>query len=63
MSWVITWISIGAIVTLGLNETAKWVDNPANILTNKERVIVILGWPLYLVVFVYSFVKALLNNE
>jgi len=63
MSWIITWIAIGAIMTLGVDWIALWVGNPANMLTNKERVIVILGWPVYLVVFVYSFVKALLNDE
>jgi len=62
LSWIITWLTIGAIFTLVVGGIAKWTSDPADMLTNKERVVVILGWPLYLVVFVYSFIKSMITG-
>lgn len=55
------YLLLGVLWDLILNWIAN-STNSKNILTNKEKIINILLWPIALIIFTYHFVKTL-NNE
>jgi hypothetical protein len=55
------YLLLGVLWDLILNWVAN-STNSKNILTNKEKIINILIWPISLIIFTYHFIKTL-NNE
>ena len=59
--WVLNYLVIGIVVQIGLEVLTKWLDSPR--LTFKEGMGTILGWPIAVLVFIWFFVKGLLENR
>jgi len=54
------YLLIGLIVTFGIEHVIKW--NGMDV-TFGERLWSIVLWPIMIVVFVYNFIKGLLNRD
>ena len=61
IQWVITYVMIGALVHLGLQSMMGWLETPK--LELRESVGTMLLWPIAVLVFVWFFVKGLLENR
>ena len=60
MSWITTYLLIG----IGWDIIYSFISNiieSKNTLDNKERLISLLFWPIVLIIFMYHFIKGLIQ--
>ena len=60
ISWITTYLLIG----IGWDIIYSFISNiieSKNTLNNKERLISLLFWPIVLIIFVYHFIKGLIQ--
>jgi hypothetical protein len=60
MGWITTYLLIG----IGWDIIYSFISNiieSKNTLNNKERLISLLFWPIVLIIFVYHFIKGLIQ--
>jgi hypothetical protein len=60
MGWITTYLLIG----IGWDIIYSFISNiieSKNTLNNKERLISLLFWPIVLIIFVYHFIKGLMQ--
>ncbi len=60
ISWIITYLLIG----IGWDIIYSFISNiieSKNTLDNKERLISLLFWPIVLIIFMYHFIKGLIQ--
>lgn len=60
ISWITTYLLIG----IGWDIIYSFISNiieSKNTLDNKERLISLLFWPIVLIIFVYHFIKGLIQ--
>ena len=60
MEWITTYLLIG----IGWDIIYSFISNiieSKNTLNNKERLISLLFWPIVLIIFVYHFIKGLIQ--
>lgn len=61
MSWILTYLMVGVLM-LWLYDRATQKFNAEYHFNNKERVIVALVWPIALIMFVWAFIKTILDD-
>lgn len=62
ISWITTYLLIG----IGWDIIYSFISNiieSKNTLDNKERLISLLFWPIVLIIFMYHFIKGLINKN
>ena len=60
ISWITTYLLIG----IGWDIIYSFISNiieSKNTLDNKERLISLLFWPIFLIIFTYHFIKGLMK--
>ena len=57
MNWIINYLLLGILAMWGLDWVSHKVsDDPKQLFTKWERVILVIGWPLYLTTFIVMFI-------
>ena len=62
MSYILTYLMIGVAFAALYDLSAYFLESD-NSFTNKERVWVVLIWPIALVIFVITLIKVFTGNE
>jgi len=61
MSWILTYLMIGVVFTALYDLSAHFLEAD-NRFTNRERVWIILIWPVALVIFIITLIKVFTNK-
>ena len=61
MSWIITYLMIGVFGLFIYEKAVDYLESELRF-NNRERVIVGLLWPIMLLIFIYHFIKTIING-
>ena len=57
MNWIINYLLLGILVMWVLDYISRKVsDNSNQLFTQWERIVLIIGWPVYLTTFIVMFI-------
>jgi hypothetical protein len=64
MNWIINYLLLGILVMWALDYISRKVsDNPNQLFTQWERIVLIIGWPVYLITFIVMFLVTFFKNK
>jgi hypothetical protein len=61
MSWIITYLMVGVFGLFLYEKAVDYLESELRF-NNRERVIVGLLWPIMLLIFIYHFIKTIING-
>lgn len=63
MSGILTYLMIGVVFAFLYDSVGEYYDyDEDKRFTNRERVVVILIWPIALITFIYTLIKTFMNG-
>jgi len=62
MSWILTYLMVGVTFLFLYEIICDYIETEFRF-TNKERLIVGLLWPIAIIMFIWTFIKTILNDS